>query len=262
MALIEQSGERTVTLTLNRPEKRNALSGALVRELTSAVEEAAAREDTRAIVLTGAGQSFCAGADLEELEAMRTQSSEENLEDSRRLAQLFLTIARSDVPVVARVNGDALGGGAGLVTACDWAFIDREASIGFPEVRLGFVPAIVLPFLVRRVGDASARDLVLRGRRLRGREAEAIGLVSRAVEPARLDEALQAVSDEVSSETSRSAVALTRHLLNRVSPMPLEEAVDAAVMTNAFARGTGDLEAGLAAFLSGESPPWRTERPD
>ncbi len=259
MALVKKSIDGgTVTLTLNRSDQRNALNGALIRELTASVEDMENSPRARVIVITGAGESFCAGADLKRLEQMRGQSAEKNLEDSQQLANLFLTMARSELPLIARVNGDALGGGAGLVVACDWAFADEHVSIGFPEVRLGFVPAIVLPFLVRRIGEASARDLVLRGRRVTGIEAEEIGLVSRAVDARKLDDAVQSVAAEIAGETSRSAVGLTRRLVGRVSALPLEEAIDLAVLTNAFARGTDDLEAGLSAFLSGDQPPWRS----
>lgn len=263
MAVVEQSidGRRAI-LTLNRPGQRNALNEMLVGKLTAALEEMAVSSEARVIVLTGAGESFCAGADLKQLEQMRGQSAEENLQDSRQLADLFLTMARLELPLIARVNGDALGGGAGLVAACDWAFIDADASIGFPEVRIGFVPAIVLPFLIRRVGEAAARDLVLRGRRLKGSQAEEMGLVSRAVATEALDEVVQGVAGEIARETSRTAVALTRRLLGRMSGMSLEQAVDLGIAANAFARGTDDLEAGLSAFLLGESPPWRTPDED
>lgn len=263
MGLVEQSIDGgTVTLTLNRPDKRNALNEALVADLTAAVERVSKLTEVRVIVLTGAGKSFCAGADLKQLEEMRGQSAEENLEDSGRLADLFLTIARSEVPLIARVNGDALGGGAGLVVSCDWAFMVPEGVIGFPEVRLGFVPAVVLPFLVRQVGCSTARDLVLRGRRLSAAEAEATGLIFREAAADRIDDEVRALTREIARETSRTAVALSRRLLQEAGRLPLEEAVDRAVIANAFARGTADFETGLSAFLSGESPSWQSSRDD
>jgi methylglutaconyl-CoA hydratase len=257
MALVEESiDDGTATLTLNRPEKRNALNADLVAALTDAINRVSSRSGVCVLVLTGVGKSFCAGADLKQLEEMREQSAEENLRDSRRLADLFLAIGRSEKPSIARVNGDALGGGAGLVVSCDWAFMVDEGDIGFPEVRLGFVPAIVLPFLVRQVGEATARDLALRGRRLTAAQARAAGLIHAAVSTDELDRAVQSLADEIVHATSRSAVAGTRRLLHRIPQMSFEEAIDLVVTTNAFARTTQDFQTGISAFLAGESPSW------
>jgi Enoyl-CoA hydratase/carnithine racemase len=158
--LIEVSTtEQVQTVRLNRPDKRNALNSALVSDLKAALEEADARDDLRAIVLTGAGSAFSAGADLSSLKAMREAGPTENQQDSRHLAALFRQIYQHPKPVIAQVNGPAIGGGCGLATVCDFAYAAEGTKLGFTEVRIGFVPAIVMVFLRRKLGETRARDL-------------------------------------------------------------------------------------------------------
>lgn len=246
-----------LTLTLNRPDRRNALNAPLVRALTEALRHAADDPAVRVIVLTGAGTSFSAGADLDALRSMQTASAAENLADSALLGQLFETIHTLSKPVLARVNGAAIGGGCGLATVCDISIIADDARIGFPEVRLGFVPAIVMVFARLRVGEAALRDLLLRGRLLRGTEAAALGLVTRSVPADQLDAVVDEVADELARETSGEAVALTKTMLAHVTGMGLAEAMHYAVHANALARTTADFQAGISAFLDKTDPPWR-----
>ncbi len=245
------------TLRLNRPDKRNALNADLVTALKNALNDASKREDLRVLVLTGAGSAFSAGADLSSLRAMREAGPMENQSDSRHLAELFRLIYQHSMPVIAKVNGHAIGGGCGLAAVCDFSYVAEKATLGFTEVRIGFVPAIVMVFLRRKLGETRARDLLLRGRLLDATDAAALGLVTRAVSDEALDEAVGDLAQELARETSESAVALTKQMMARVPGMGLDEALDYAVQMNAFARGTDDCEAGIDAFLSGEDVPWK-----
>jgi methylglutaconyl-CoA hydratase len=246
-----------LTLTLDRPDRRNALSAALVAALTDALAGAAADDAVRVVVLTGAGGAFSAGADLAALQALQSASAEANLADSEALARLFDAVYRHPKPVVAKVNGHALAGGCGLVAVCDFSVVAEGAKLGFTETRIGFVPALVAVFVLRKLGEAAARDLLLRGRLVEAGEAARIGLVTRAVPAERLDAEVDALARELATETSASALALTKRLLADVPGMGLAEALSYAARLNALARATDDCRAGVAAFLSKTPPPWK-----
>lgn len=248
---------RVARITLDRPEKRNALSAPLVTELKAALAEAGADAAVRVVVLTGAGDVFSAGADLAALEALQTATPMENLADSRHLAELFEQLYLHPKPVIARIKGHAIAGGCGLAAVCDFAIASEESKLGFTEVRIGFVPAIVSVFVLRKLGEAATRDLLLRGALIPAARAAEIGLITRAVPAEALDETVDRLAAELSTETSASALALTKQLLARVPGMGLAEALAAAVETNAFARGTDDCRAGIAAFLARTLPPWK-----
>jgi methylglutaconyl-CoA hydratase len=256
LLLRERSG-RILTLTLHRPDKRNALSADLVAALRDALGDAEADAGVRVVVLTGAGKAFSAGADLAALEALQTASAEDNLADSRHLADLFTAIYRHPKPIVAKVNGHAIAGGCGLAAVCDFSLVASHARLGFTEVRIGFVPAIVSVFVLRKLGEAAARDLMLRGGLISADEAAAAGLVTRAVPADDLDDAVDALAHELATETSATAVTLTKRLLADVPGMGLDEAVAHAVQLNALARSTDDCRAGIASFLNKTDPPWR-----
>ena len=245
-----------LTLTLDRPEVRNALSAELVERLTGALVEAGRDDGVRVVVLTGSGKAFSAGADLAALQALGTASAEANLRDSETLARLFETIYTLPKPVVAKVQGHAIAGGCGLAAVCDVSLVAEGAKLGFTETRIGFVPAIVSVFVVRKLGEAAARDLLLRGRLIDAAEAERIGLVTRAVALAELDAETDALCHELATETSASAVALTKRLLADVPSMGVAEGLSYAARLNALARSTDDCRAGVAAFLAKEDPPW------
>jgi len=243
------------TITMQRPEKRNALNADLVSALQEALA-AADREGIRAVVLTGAGSAFSAGADLSDLRAMRTASPLENEEDSRHLATLFRQIYRHPKPIIAKVNGHAIGGGCGLAAVCDFSVAAAGAKVGFTEVRIGFVPAIVMVFVRRKLGETAARDLLLRGRLLSAADAVDEGLFTAVVEEGQLDKRVEARAEELATETSGSAVTLTKRMMAQLPGMGLEESLEYAVQMNAFARGTDDCQAGIEAFLNDEAPPW------
>ncbi len=248
------------TLTLNRPDKRNALNEELVAALRRALADLANDDHVRAIVLTGAGSVFSAGADLAALQDLQTASPLANQDDSAHLAGLFEAVYRHPKPIIAKVNGHAIAGGCGLAAVCDLSIAAKPAKLGFTEVRIGFVPAIVSVFIVRKVGEAAARDLLLRGRLIDAPAAVGMGLITRTVSPAELDPTVAALADELATETSGSAVRLTKQLLADLPGMGLQEALDHAVMMNAFARSTNDCQAGISAFLDNTDPPWKSAR--
>jgi len=248
--------DRVLTIRLNRPEKRNALNAELVSALKSALDSAEERDDLRVIVLTGAGPAFSAGADLSSLRVMREAGPMENQQDSRHLAELFRQIYKHSMPVIAKINGHAIGGGCGLAAVCDVSYVAEGSKLGFTEVRIGFVPAIVMVFLRRKLGETQARDLLLRGRLVDATTAADLGLVTQMVAGGDLSGKVNDVAQEIATDTSGSAVALTKQMLARVPGMGLDEALDYAVQMNAFARGTEDCQAGIDAFLNDEDPPW------
>src|SRR6187431_3274689 len=162
------------TLTLNRPEKRNALNDALVAELKTALTDADGDENLRAVVIRGAGKDFCSGADLESIRKISESSYEENLEDARKLAELFALIRRVSIPVIAAVHGRALAGGCGLATACDLVIATESARFGYPEVKIGFVPAMVAAILRRNLGEKRSFELLTQGFEFSAGEANAL----------------------------------------------------------------------------------------
>src|SRR5579859_2721184 len=160
--LYAESGGIT-TITFNRPEKRNAISYELIADLRAALAQAE-KSSSQALILTGAGKAFCAGMDLEDLKGLMGRTNEQNIADSETMASLFRSIYEFPKPTIAAVNGPAIAGGTGIATICDFTLASREATFGYTEVRIGFVPAIVSTFLVNQVGEKQARDLLLTGR--------------------------------------------------------------------------------------------------
>ncbi|MGB3543110.1 enoyl-CoA hydratase/isomerase family protein [Rubrivirga sp.] len=246
------------TLTLDRPDVRNALSADLVGALTAALEDAGRDDSVRVVVITGTGRGFSAGADLAALKALSSASAEANLRDSEHLARLFKTIYQLPKPVIAKVQGHAIAGGCGLAAVCDFSIVADGVKLGFTETRIGFVPAIVSVFAVRKLGEAAARDLLLRGRLIDADTAAGMGLVTRVVAPDDLDLEVDALCRELATETSASAIALTKQLLADVPSMGVAEGLSYAARLNALARATDDCKAGVNAFLTKQDPPWKT----
>jgi methylglutaconyl-CoA hydratase len=237
-----------LTLTLDRPDKRNALNAALVDALHAALERADLDAEVRVVVLRGAGRDFCAGADLEELLASAEQTLAENEAAARRLGALFSRMRALPKPVVAVVQGRALAGGAGLVTACDLAIAGDRAQLGYPEIQRGFVPAMVMALLRRCVGEKVALDLALTGRVLTASEARSLGLLARVVPEADLDREGSALATTLAS-ASPSAVALTKQLLYQLDGRSVDEGIALGARINALARETPDFRAAIARFL-------------
>lgn len=237
-------------LTLNRPEKRNALNDALVEALKTALREADADPEVRVVALEGAGKDFCSGADLSALRKIAGASVTENLEDVDALAELFLLPRTLRKPVVAVVRGRALAGGCGLATACDLVLASDGAQLGYPEVRIGFVPAMVMAILRRNVSEKRAFELIVGGAPVGAAEAERIGLVNRVFPEAELEAGVEAYLAEL-AERSASAVWLSKRLLYHSDGMGFEAAIRAGADMNVVARMTEDTQAGVARFLEG-----------
>jgi methylglutaconyl-CoA hydratase len=247
------------TVTLSRPEKRNALDAELVKRLTDVFITLSGDTTCRVVVVTGAGNTFSAGADLAALEAMQTATYDENENDSRALANLFLAIRACAKPVVARINGHAIAGGMGLLLACDAAIAVSDAKFGFPETRIGMVPAIVSVLLREKVGELVLRDMLLKGQLFGADMALKHGLVNSIVPTEDLNQAVAVLAKEYAHNTSSQAVASTKALLSDISSLSFEEAMESAVKANARARSTEDCRAGLSAFLGKTDPPWKVQ---
>ncbi|HKZ31083.1 MAG TPA: enoyl-CoA hydratase-related protein [Vicinamibacteria bacterium] len=242
-------------IVLARPEARNAFDGPMVRELRDAVRAASAREEIRVIVLAGRGAVFCAGADIEWMKTVAGSSREENLADAGELVDLFETIDRSPKAVVACVQGAALGGGAGLVAVADIAVAEEGARFGFSEVRLGLVPSVISPYVVRKIGASAARELFLTGERFTAARAAEIGLVHRVVP---LDELDAAVDDRVREllQAAPGALAAAKNLVHRVQARPVEGVRELTIETIAERRASAEGQEGLLAFLEKRKPDW------
>ena len=242
------SADGVRTLVLNRPAKRNALSAGMVLQLSQNLSDAAADPDVRVVAIRGEGPDFCAGADLSELAASQTLGPEEGLADAGRLGELFVRIRRLPRPVVAVVTGRALGGGCGLATACDLVVARQDAVFGYPEVHLGFVPALVMSILRRKVGESVALELLLRGHRIGADRAGSAGLVNQVVEGAGFE---PAVAEYLSDLAARppTAVALTKRLFHGLDGAGFEDSIARGAEVNALARMTGDCRDGVQEFL-------------
>ena len=242
------------TITLNRPEKRNAVSFTLVGELLAALDEVE-RGGAQALIVTGAGKAFCAGLDLEELKSLLGKTHEENVKDSARMAALFRRIYDFPKPTIAAVNGAAIAGGTGIATMCDFTLAVPEAKFGYTEVRIGFVPAIVSSVLVWQVGHKIARDLLLTGRLFDAAEAHRFGLVNEVVAPEALQERARALAGQL-LENSPSSLRATKKLINGFIAASLDQQIADAVEDNARIRTTADFREGVTAFLEKRKPRW------
>jgi methylglutaconyl-CoA hydratase len=235
-------------ITLNRPERRNALDGILVEELKDSLALAGADERVRVVALGGSGKDFCAGADLAELQAAVAAGAEASLAEAQALGDLFLLIRRLEKPVVALVHGRALAGGAGLATACDLVLATEDARIGYPEVRLGFVPAMVMAILRRSVGEKRAFELIALGDAIDAETALHLGLVNRVFPAATFEEDAAQVLGNLASR-SASALALSKRLLYQIDGSSFEAAIRAGAQVNVIARLTDDCQEGVRRFL-------------
>ncbi|MBX2898169.1 MAG: enoyl-CoA hydratase/isomerase family protein [Cyclobacteriaceae bacterium] len=257
MNLVQYSvAQQTAFLTLNRPEKRNALSPELVAELKEALHKAEQDATVKVVVLKASGEAFCAGADLGYLQQLQKFSFEENLADSQNLKELFLKIYTLKKVVIAQVQGHALAGGCGLATVCDFTFSVPEAKFGYTEVRIGFIPALVAVFLIRKIGEQNARQLLLTGELIKAETAHALGLITKVVPPEDLEACVNQFAQNLIKQNSAQSMQLTKRLINDVQNLTLEEALNHAAHQNAKARATEDCKKGIAAFLNKQEIKW------
>jgi methylglutaconyl-CoA hydratase len=248
---------RIVNITMNRPERRNALDDVMIKELYEAVTQANRNNDSRLIILTGAGSSFCAGMDLAYLQKYSQLGHNENLEDAKNLMKLLLAMYNSKRPVIAMVNGPAMGGGCGLLAACDFVFAAREkGKIGVPEVRLGFLPALILLFLIKRMGEGRAKEFVLRGDILDASTAKERGLVTEVVDDAQLSSTVVEFAENFCKTTSPSSVTLTKDLFSRYNEMNMKDLLEYAANLNALTRKTDDFTKGINSFINKDKLEW------
>lgn len=246
--LRSDSGNGVATLVLNRPRKRNALAGTMVEELARLLARVGEDPGVRVVALRGAGRDFCAGADLEEIAASQGKGPEAGLADAQRLGEVFVAIRRLRPPVVAVVRGRALGGGCGLATACDLVLAHEDASFGYPEVHLGFVPALVMSFLRRKVGESTAFELLMRGRGITADESARVGLVNQVIPDGAFESTVEAYLAALAARPA-TAVALTKRLFYGLDGVAVEDAIARGAEVNAIARLSDDCRRGVAAFL-------------
>lgn len=235
-------------ITLNRPDKRNALDAEIIAEVKDAVDKAATDDNVRVVVISGAGKDFCSGADLAALRRISEATVMENVADARHFAELFVSMRRHPRPIIAVVRGRALAGGCGLATACDIILAARSAQFGYPEVNIGFIPAMVMAVLRRSVSEKRAFELITRGEIMSAQEAADIGLINRVFP----DDEFEAKVDEYVAQMaakSASAVMLAKSLLYHMDSMTFEAALEAGVQLNAITRMTEDCKRGVERFL-------------
>ncbi len=255
MLKIETDGA-VARVTFDRPEVHNAFNDELIPQVTETFDELGARDEIRAIVLAGSGKSFCAGGDLNWMKRMVDYTFEENVADATRMAGMFRSIASCPKPVIGRVHGAALGGGAGVVAAVDIAVAVKSAKFGFTEVKLGIIPGVISAFVVARIGAGRAREFFTTGERFSADVAQSIGLVHQVVaDEAALDAMIESKIEQIFT-AAPGAIAETKLLISEVSRRPLDSAIEYAAEAIARARSSPEGQAGMKAFLSREKPPW------
>lgn len=248
--------DRIGFITLNRPEKRNALNEDLIRSLGLAFDKAAVDNTVKVVVLKANGEAFCSGADLAYIQQMQDFSFDDNLADSTRLKDLFLKIYTLNKVVIAQVEGHAIAGGCGLATVCDYVFSIPEAKFGYTEVKIGFIPAIVMVFLIRKIGDQRARQLLLSGNLVGATEASELGLITKVSTKGTIAADVNELATKLIKSNSTEAMTTTKRMLADVQSLPLDEALNYAARMNADARGTDDCKKGIAGFLNKQMPEW------
>jgi len=248
--------ERVGFITLNRPEKRNALNAQFVSELKESFTHAEKDTDCKVIVLKAKGDAFCAGADLDYLQKLQSNSYDENLADSTHLMELFKQIYTLPKLVIAQIQGHAIAGGCGLASVCDLAIASTESKFGYSEVKIGFIPSIVSVFLIKQIGVAKSKELLLTGKIVSAEQAQAFGLINKVSTKEKLEITVMDIAQSLVKTTSADSIALTKQLINGVSDKSISEGFKWAAEMNAKARETNDCKKGIAAFLNKEKLNW------
>jgi methylglutaconyl-CoA hydratase len=243
-------------VTLNRPEVRNALNDEMVAELTHWAARVRGHRELRAAVLTGGGHIFSAGADLNWMARTVTYSHDENVRDAAAVSQLFRSLDTLPLPLIGRVEGAALGGGAGLAAVCDVVVADEQAVFGFTEVKLGIIPAVISPFVLAKIGRSAARELFLTGLRFNAARAREIGLVHRVVPAKALDDTVDTYLAEITA-AGPEAVAAAKALIRDIWDRPYEQAESSTAYAIAERRVSAEGQEGLRAFIEKRAPKWR-----
>jgi methylglutaconyl-CoA hydratase len=248
--------QKTLFLTLNRPEKRNALNNELVGLLKDELKKAKTNPELKLIVIRQNGAVFSAGADLSALQKLQTQTFDENLLDSQHLAELFELIYDHPLPILSAIQGDAIAGGCGLATVCDISLAVDTARFAYTETRIGFIPAIVSWFVVKKVGDTFARRLLLAGELFKAPEAYQMGLITEVCTSETFSERLNYWVHLFETKVSRESVKMTKELISHAHFTSFSDFSPYAASKNAEARGTDDCKRGISAFLNKEKITW------
>ena len=244
------------TISLSRPEIRNAFNEVMIREITSAFHEIEKEPDIRAVILKGEGKAFCAGADLNWMRDVASYTFEQNYEESYRLSQCFYAIYNCPKPTIAMVHGAAIGGANGLLAACDIAVCEDETVFSLSEVKIGIVPACISPYVIKRVGEYGARELMLTGRRIKGKEAEQYKLVNKSLPASELDHYVNELLALLKTSGPK-AIAQCKHLIDEVANnITLDEALTFTAHMIAEIRASEEGQEGMAAFLEKRQPGW------
>ncbi|HET9392033.1 MAG TPA: enoyl-CoA hydratase-related protein [Candidatus Rubrimentiphilum sp.] len=256
-AVLRYSAQGPVAqVRLDRPDVRNALDNDLIEQLRSTFEQIATDPEIRAVVLSGEGKAFCGGADVTMMRDSLELTRKQNVAGARALSKMFRAIDRCPKPVIAKVHGAALGGGAGLVAVCDIAIAASDAVFGFTETKLGIIPAVISPFVLAKIGASHARALFLTGERFEARRAQAIGLVHEVVVADTLDVAIERVTSEVLS-AGPSAISAAKKLIARVRETSYGKSLDITAEAIADQRTSPEGQEGLRAFLERRPPNWK-----
>jgi len=243
-------------ITINRPDKRNALNDKVVEELNLALSDFETDDDVKVIILRANGTVFSAGADLHYLQQLQKNSFDENLADSIQLKDLYLKIYTLQKVVIAEIQGHAIAGGCGLMTVCDYAFAVPKAKFGYTEVKIGFVPAIVMIFLLRKISEGHAKELLLGGQLIGAIRAQEIGLINKVVPYEELGSFTEKFAFNLARKNAASSMGITKKLMSKVQGLPLEEALNLATHTNAEVRETEACKRGIEGFLKGNEINW------
>lgn len=251
-----QCENRVAYIILNRPEKRNALNFEMVSALKDALNKAAEDSNCKVIVIRSSAEVFCSGADLASLQKMQSNTWEENFKDSKHLAELFELIYSHAKPIIAQVEGAALAGGCGLANICDFTFATPESKFAYTETRIGFVPAIVMVFLIRKIGEAQARPLLLSGDIIPATQAYQMGLVYQLIPAESISKTVSEFAEKLANQCSGQSLALTKKMIAEVQNLTWENAVNYAAKNNADARQSEDCKKGIQSFLNKEKIIW------
>jgi len=247
--------DRLARVTFNRPEIHNAFNSVVITEMQQVFDDIAADDTLRAVVLTGAGKSFCAGADLNWMRGVIKQSFDENLRESNALADLFWSIYSCKRPVIGKINGAAIGGGTGVVAVCDIAIAARSAVFSFSEVKIGVVPACIGPYVIKKMGEGKTRELFITGERMKAERAHEVGLINRVVDDDQLDEAADRLIHAILT-SGPEAVAMAKKLISEAPGMSPEQFKPYTAEMIARLRISDEGQEGMDAFLNKRKPRW------
>jgi methylglutaconyl-CoA hydratase len=248
--------KRVGYLTLNRVEKKNALNFEFIQRIKTALDELAIHPEVKLLVIKSKSDVFCAGADLEYLISLKNNSFENNVSDTRHIAELFDKIYNFPKLTIAQVEGHAIAGGCGIATACDFCYAIPDAKFGYSEVRIGFVPALVSVYLVKKIGESKARELLLTGKLVSGEEAYRLGIVNAIVTKETITDYIDDLAIQMVDSTSEISIRETKKLLVDLHDKSWEEAIELATLTNAKMRETGDFKKGLNSFIEKMKLTW------